>query len=138
MCRQRGRQHTVACTTITCTRLAGNVNTNVRVKRSLCTVAPPAGYGTFLHGLGSVIWSLGGTLTWTGNGDSLTLAGITRVNLGPGPCAPGWTEYTLAGTVAGASADTFDSALVGGAFSATTCEKPNGKIKLAPGGTINF
>jgi hypothetical protein len=119
-------------TTIKCSKMSGNINTTIKITGAKCKAKPPKGYGNVSFTATSLIG--GGTINWTGAGDSITVSAPTTTGTTPpqGGCAHGYIEQDSTGTVTAGTdhAGTYDSSLVGGTYSSRTCVNGAGKITL--------
>jgi hypothetical protein len=118
--------------TISCSKLSGNINTTIKITGAKCKAKPPKGYGNIAFTATALIG--GGTINWTGAGDSITVSAPTTTVPTPpqGGCAHGYTEEDSTGTVTGGTdaSGTYDSSLIGGTYTSRTCVNGAGKITL--------
>ena len=117
-------------TSIKCSKLSGNINTTIKITGSKCKAKPPKGYGNI--SFDALALEGGGTLNWTGAGDSITVSAPSTTSPGQGACAHGYTEEDSTGTVTAGTdhAGTYDSSLAGGTYTSRTCVNGAGKITL--------
>jgi hypothetical protein len=114
-------------TTISCSKLSGNINRTIKITGAKCKAKPPHGYGNITFT--ALQLAGGGALTWT-NGDSFTVSAPTTTSPGQGGCAHGYTEEDSTGTVTGSTSDAYDAQLVGTTYTSRTCVNGVGTIKL--------
>jgi hypothetical protein len=116
--------------TISCSKLSGNINHTIKITGAKCKAKPPKGYGNI--SFTALTLEGGGTINWTGAGDSITVSAPTTTSPGQGACAHGYTEEDSTGTVTAGTdhAGTYDSSLAGGTYTSRTCVNGAGKITL--------
>jgi hypothetical protein len=124
-----GSAGAVTPTTISCSKLSGNINGNIKITGAKCKAKPPHGYGNITFT--ALQLAGGGQLFWA-NGDNFTVTApiTTTPNPPRGACKKGYDEEDSTGTVTASSPDAYDAQLVGTTYSSRTCVNTPGKITL--------
>jgi hypothetical protein len=111
----------------TCSKMTGNISTNVVFKKCLFTSGKDKTNKT-LSGKTSAL-ATGGTLTWAPSGQTTIVGSPTFTSPGQGACKPKNTEYVAHATVTGG---TSTHTKVGDTFASTVCLKAS-KLSLLKG-----